>query len=1273
MEFVDFISLLENSDTDFNKICQFINNSVKSDPKLFITGFVDLLIRSDTFIIPKNVIKKIISILKRTQSIEQFSLIYKNKFNEIYWNLEKLSILPLIHYSYFIKDELTFDKHEETFLDLMIENINSKTIQNNLFVNGVSSALSLFLKYSKTNENIKLSKSYKDVFNKQIIETILATHLMYLVMNNEDIVPKNVQIILKMVRNCINKFDNEIVQEIAIKIPLLFDGLQQEKLILLQSYFCDNIQTQDFKTILVNKIIDLMKKGMDENNLIYLYKTFNGIGENAKFLEMSIYILRDYDGATPNLRNMIQKTIEMMFNKDKQEANDVFRKNVLSLPWDSNLKKFLFPLLIELANSDVMEDLIKISQDFKNKVFVQKCIKKISNSSLLLNLLAETIINSINNMNSFDDLLSFNLIFSNNILIPKNCLHKEITNQISRISLLFDAIIAFPKKFSQLLTNEDLEFSAESFNWELRFKFLNIYVISGLPKSNDDANLLLQALPGLLMIESPEICSKIKVLFDNLITNLHTQKNRINIDINSFLNSLLTIISHDLLPISNASKRQFCLDLCKSIWKNYPDIDNKTAKLNLLSIQKDGTSNLKNSFYSLSKYLHNIITDIMEIKKSEVIPEEFNIPKENDYNYFLELRLLLENSKIPINLNDETIEMYLAYQTENWELKSEIFLIISLLLQKMKVKDELIIKCSDTIFNYLLQTRKVGMICKSCPALEKLFDSVSKIPCCQNKLREYCKQLISIMSNFDMKQMRRSAGLPFISISLIKAQKDLYNDLMNALLFLCENTQNANEATNALNTLKAIVKENPINETIISKLLSIIFKVCDKFSSEWDVISAIDLLYVALINKIWGFFNGQTNFHSLSRQQFFNRIENSKEIIYDVLLNYKPHSKYLALQLLTIFTNGSEDSMLINILMNFSSNKSSRIRREAARVLNQTISKLSKEDFWNKIVEKIANCRTMNDLHFYLLVLYELRNDGIKTDFKFDCQTFYPQVINKLIQNINNYNINFEEQTIGELVLTLRNWKKENIPPSKLIEKLIHDFISDDENIFNISKSYSIEGMKLLSRFLQPNSIPKKYEKNILSLISKISSIELKGLMISLIQFVEDIDITKIIPELKELSFNPKEEFVPIHIGLSKIANIIYNTNGGKAIIFSLILSDIPFVRYQTLKSIGIDKTEHYFANYLVSQISEDEKLEISINWIKVIEDTFKYEQYSEPITFFVNEFYKLELCLPSFMEKYYSILKEPQTLFEMREKLISFWKIETDKLNLKLQNNLNI
>ena len=42
-------------------------------------------------------------------------------------------------------------------------------------------------------------------------------------------------------------------------------------------------------------------------------------------------------------------------------------------------------------------------------------------------------------------------------------------------------------------------------------------------------------------------------------------------------------------------------------------------------------------------------------------------------------------------------------------------------------------------------------------------------------------------------------------------------------------------------------------------------------------------------------------------------------------------------------------------------------------------------------------------------------------------------------------------------------------------------------------------------------------------------------------------------------------------------------------------------------------------------------------------------------------------------MEKYYSILKEPQTLFEMREKLISFWKIETDKLNLKLQNNLNI
>jgi hypothetical protein len=107
-----------------------------------------------------------------------------------------------------------------------------------------------------------------------------------------------------------------------------------------------------------------------------------------------------------------------------------------------------------------------------------------------------------------------------------------------------------------------------------------------------------------------------------------------------------------------------------------------------------------------------------------------------------------------------------------------------------------------------------------------------------------------------MAQMRRSAGLPFIAISLMKSSDG--DEVLHGLIGLGKFTDNLLEATNVMNPMRSAVQEQKLPIHCLSRIFALFFRFCRRFPSCWDVLSAVDLALVLFLNKIWEMLGGET-------------------------------------------------------------------------------------------------------------------------------------------------------------------------------------------------------------------------------------------------------------------------------------------------------------------------------------------------------------------------------------------------------------------------------
>ncbi|OHT11102.1 hypothetical protein TRFO_04051 [Tritrichomonas foetus] len=1236
------------------KAAALIRNIIDEDVKSAICEFSTLLFNSDSPYFSQCLIKQIVKQLEAQGFLMAFHSLADSLIPSSFWKSDIPNICAFINYSH-ISPESIFNDHETDFLFIITKYLYSFP---SIIFDDLLNLIDLYLQHFKDHPfeiPQELIQYVDDAFNHRKVQTIFATYFIKMA-DQKDVsisqLSKSFEIAINCLKNCFTK--DELIQLRQNTSILFAVSMKPEQFLLLQSYFALSIQNEKLTQTLLQKINQFLKESSDQRAFECTYTSFLhvlGINELDQFIH---FILRDYDTSYDEVRLALMKCFDKFLEIDSNLVVEKFTPHIVMLPWYSRLKRFTFPYLVKVGNKELFNELINGAQDPQLKSLVTKCMSEITNLDLFENVISQI----TSKLDLTKPLISFSTIFAACPKLATLCVQRNNSYLIK-----FDAAIANPKIFASAVTENDLINARKSFNFDLRIKCVAAFNAAGFPKNDEDAALFVESIPSLMAIDSLEHQSKLLKLFEDLIQNLTAKKYLKLINREQFINLLNEKISLFLLPSNNSNLRQNAILMLESIWKRFNEISPQ-VRLNLSSILKDGSVSLKKSAVSASKYLKEplLLTNSQSDTSSEEKIEISELPKVNDLKSLQQFGILLDqinqNDSIVLKLNESHLNDLLKIDIDSineWEIVGEIFHIICQLCIKLNVSQETIEHSSDHIFNSLINTRKSGLVSKCYPYLAQLINKLKTKFKSNNKPIEYSSKLVSVMAGFDMAQMRRSAGLPFISVALIKGNNEIFDELTGALMKVCTTSENANEAANALNTLNLIVKENNCPEKFFGDLFQTIFSCCQRFPNEWDVVSAVDLSYNSLLKKIWTFYLKESVFRNFSRTAFLSKVQNSRKVLTDALNSDVPHCIYLALVLFTLFPRDAGDSQFPSLILKHKSSKSSRIRRTAARALLNVIS------IDKNIDDFQIEAKDMNEKHF-LAIFKQISNS--KTFHPDPClKKAYPLLfppefdfninINTNCTNDSNNDLSNEKvisHKLARLCLTLKNWEEKSAPEE--VQRRILDDVLKKEGEVNIT--YQTEGLKFLIRTLPLNYIDNSKLHTICECFRASKTVELKGLFIQLLNFVVDPSIDEILNDINEISSDFSQ--VSLHHSISTISHLLVGKS--PVSLLYLITNDVPIIRKRAAMNFsGEFLNEDEIVKEIVKNLKKEEKSLILKYFIDQIQKRMESDEFGEPVTFTVDEFYVLFSSFEEIKMKFLDSFKEPMTLNEMRKAILEIAK----------------
>lgn len=786
-------------------------------------------------------------------------------------------------------------------------------------------------------------------------------------------------------------------------------------------------------------------------------------------------LLRDFDSSnnliTSALRSIFQTTIKSVSKRSEKADDDHTTEEEICqqlltfinpLSFVSKLKTWLLPLLLKHIDSKSIpnDQLIKMAQDPSAGNFVSKCVKCIrgdqENGQGWLNLIEKCKEEAIKKCRACGDMIvlrpileptfenypeSIDHAFQTFQLTPIPLIdtEKKNSNEPSQISpeelalkngtfddiwvittwLMFECLLSSPRS-KWKLTNDQIRLlinvAIKCGNWDVRSSSFTVFTVAGFPQNSSDIDFILSSFENLLFFDSPRHISQVKATFVDFIERINKRSKTLKEDqIRKIEEGILNIVCSHMIPSYISSHRQFAFDIAKPILEANPSLiletgkeENNSCLRSVLSLFLDSNSSLSNSSVSLVRKLMNKDEEIkqkvlkFEEVRSFVSPDSKKSNQGNNNNNDKDEEDAVSIASILSQVED----------VENWEEQCDLFEEMNRVISTGKVPQEEIVEASEKLFNILIKTRILGVTCRGQIALESIARRITPVSKLESMLDRWTSDLLSTLDHFDMENMRRSAALPYLALSIMRlntpdimqTKHSIFEKLVNRLVEVIKSSKNnedSQEATHSLNMIRAVLTDkvtSPLSEVILPSVFESIFIVLEKIDN-WDLVTAANLCLAAVIRKIKKKNVGQEddndtkssndsesgkkknrkmrkNQQSLLLNQFFNKMPNSKESIVNGLKSKSSHLNYLSLLTLSSFDSNSTSaetdtklqSLVISHLME---SRDSRMRRLASRAVVAVTNEKDLVSLFGRTIENLSH-KSFNALHGQVMLLREV-------------------------------------------------------------------------------------------------------------------------------------------------------------------------------------------------------------------------------------------------------------------------------------------------------------
>jgi DNA gyrase inhibitor GyrI len=307
----------------------------------------------------------------------------------------------------------------------------------------------------------------------------------------------------------------------------------------------------------------------------------------------------------------------------------------------------------------------------------------------------------------------------------------------------------------------------------------------------------------------------------------------------------------------------------------------------------------------------------------------------------------------------------------------------------------------------LLSTKHIGAIEKSQVGFQCLCKRllICNIPELSVLPGQWLEDMIAIILKQETSILRRSAGVPFCIIALVKAEPQSMPRVLlpRVMKFLFELTsqenilktdeESARKTVHALNILRAIFHEATLATHITQYIESGFTCSLNGFcSTNWTVRNSSLMCYTSLMQRALGKNVKVSSDHALTSREFFSRYPSLRPLLVSQLsIATKDHnslhpSLYPSLLLLsrlrsmTDVSDDSSDEDMVPLVKQCVNNRHYMARTLAAKALVPLIEKTRYNDYVASIFEELDSCKSSNKRHGLLCQLYRF----IKSEFNIE-------------------------------------------------------------------------------------------------------------------------------------------------------------------------------------------------------------------------------------------------------------------------------------------------
>jgi hypothetical protein len=826
------------------------------------------------------------------------------------------------------------------------------------------------------------------------------------------------------------------------------------------------------------------------------------------------------------------------------------------IQYDKSMQNVVFSQLIELA------------QDPSDAALAEKCSRVLLGNwqDFLLGIIEKAkTMNIWENLTNFKPFLGSLFQSKPGIVDAAFSLFSEkVQSRFVLVWLRFESLrIVPPSKWplAQFDLKDDVKYSLSSANPDLKIGGLLVWSKSPITSIPFPQNVFFS--------DSPKYVSEFATIFEQLVSTKPLDPA-----------ALSGYLCEHMNPGFATFHRGFNFELLKILWKFHP----KKLECQL-------------------RACWSLLTDHSGRFRRKIGPELQRICEADPSARSILERIGYVNSEAPPSQNNGAQLLECVSQFPNLDLSVCDSFMTLLQNSANKFSDEVIVQASQQLFAFFLHTKHQGMAAR-CPQILHVIGS--RLPD-RGIIENWTARVLEFLDNFDMANLRRSASLPYLALSLVRLQESKLHEIAKVLLKMMNESSNESEVVHSLNVVAVILRDRisaEIETWLCPAVFDSIFDLALKWHS-WDFVSALNSCLAGFLQKLC-----KRSGSSLNFAQFCQKLTRAIQKMTPILQSSQFHPVYLALTVLMTFSpEGTEK--LTEVVFPLVSHKNSRIRRIAARVFVRSLPQTAATQVLGKVMAELQSpSNRVNQVHGCILIMKEICDAKPELRTTLPIPKFYPDLPDFLLDDI--FSLSRDLTTDRDRALL----KRRHVDPAAVAERIQE----------NPGPAVLIESLAFLCKLR--HSVPSPVLTN---LLVREKALEIQAHLIRLLQFSNPTrqDFVALHDTFEALAFDLKEELVSIHLALAESIGLIKQNDPKFALIaIPLVISDIPQVRYRTVFGLVPDLNEIDLVEQLLRESRKDDVWWVFEKWIQLMERLLARDGFGEPMTVFVDEFFIPRKCL---------------------------------------------